>query len=140
MADRYLSQQIVDSKIEMALVFCASMLIATKYEEIYPPTGKELLQTMLKSKDRAAMYTHEDLLQMEFNILKEIEYSVQETSALAFVQRYAIVGQTPEKIQNMAKYLLDLSLLDSKMNQHLPSVLAAASLYTAMRVDLVAKD
>jgi endo-1,4-beta-mannosidase len=85
MADRYLSQQLVDSKIEMALVFCASMLIATKYEEIYPPTGKELLQTMLKSKDRAAMYTHEDLLQMEFNILKEIEYSVQETSALAFV-------------------------------------------------------
>ena len=43
------------------------------------------------------------------------------------------------KIQNMAKYLLDLSLLDSKMNQYLPSVLAAASLYTAMRVDLVAK-
>ena len=43
MADRYLSHVTVESKLEMALVFCAALLIATKYEEIYPPTGKELL-------------------------------------------------------------------------------------------------
>lgn len=60
----------------MALVFCAALLIATKYEEIYPPTGKELLQCLLKTKDKSVVYTHGDLLEMEFNILKKIEFSV----------------------------------------------------------------
>ena len=62
------------------------------------------------------VYTHGDLLEMEFNILKKIEFSVQETSSLTFLQRYAIVAQASTKIQMMSEYLLDLSLLDSKMN------------------------
>lgn len=43
MIDRYLSAQLVDSKAELSLVVASALLIATKYEEIYPPTGKELL-------------------------------------------------------------------------------------------------
>jgi hypothetical protein len=36
----------------------------------------------------------------------------------------------------MAQYLLELALLDSKMNMYLPSLLASAAIYVAMRVIL----
>ena len=44
--DRYLSQKDIQGKDELQLVATAAMLVATKYEEIYPPSGKELLRAM----------------------------------------------------------------------------------------------
>lgn len=40
--DRYLSQQTI-TKEKFQLLATTALFIATKYEEIYPPTGQELL-------------------------------------------------------------------------------------------------
>jgi cyclin B len=42
LVDRYLEKQVV-SKRDVQLVGVAAMLIATKYEEIYPPVLKDLV-------------------------------------------------------------------------------------------------
>ena len=83
----------------MTLVAASSLLIATKYEEIYPPTGHELLNAMCKCKSTEEPYTHEDLLKMEFQILTAIEFQICETSSLNFLARYVLVGKSNKQDQ-----------------------------------------
>lgn len=67
--DRYLSRQKV-SRSKLQLVGVASMLISTKYEEIYPPTIKDLVFIT----DNA--YTKENILNMEMLILTSLDFDV----------------------------------------------------------------
>jgi len=55
----------------MRLLGITSMLIATKYEEIYPPTVKDFI---FVSKNTL---TAESILNMEMCILSTIEFQVQ---------------------------------------------------------------
>lgn len=50
LVDRYLSSNILQGSDELVLVAAAALLIATKYEEIYPPAGKDLLKAMQVTK------------------------------------------------------------------------------------------
>ena len=104
------------------------MLIATKYEEIYPPTVKDFIYI---SKNA---YTKPQILAMEMDILSTLEFKMSETSSYRFLQRYAKVAKASPLIFNLAQYLLELGLLDSKMNQYLPSLQASGALYVANRV------
>jgi len=74
--DRYLSLISIDGKQEMNLVACAALLIATKYEEIYPPTGRELLHSLCKGKSTENSYSHDDLLQLESHMLSKLEFQI----------------------------------------------------------------
>ena len=47
----------------------ASLLVATKYEEIYPPELKDLLH-IAENK-----FSKEDILQMEFSILTTLQFN-----------------------------------------------------------------
>ena len=60
--DRYLSYALV-KKNQVQLVGVAALLIATKYEEIYPPTVKDFIYLTDDT------YTRDQILTMEFNIL-----------------------------------------------------------------------
>jgi len=65
----------VDSNKELQLVAAAALLITTKYEEIYPPSGREILHVLCKpsSKDEN-VYKHKDLLKLESEMLTKIEF------------------------------------------------------------------
>ena len=52
------------------MVGVASLLIATKYEEIYPPTVKDFIYLTDDT------YTREQILAMEFNILHAIQFDI----------------------------------------------------------------
>ena len=67
--DRYLSYALV-KKNQVQLVGVAALLIATKYEEIYPPTVKDFIYLTDDT------YTREQILAMEFNILHCIEFNI----------------------------------------------------------------
>ena len=73
---------------------------------------------------------------MEFNILQAIDFEVQQTSSYRFLERYAKVARTDSVNFFVAQYLLELALLDSKMNQYPSSLQASTALYVAMRVTL----
>jgi cyclin B len=127
--DRYFSMFNVQ-KAQVQLVGIAALLIATKYEEIYPPTVKEFIYLTDDT------FTRKEVLDMERKILFNIEFGITETSSYRFLERYSKIAKADSVIFFLAQYLLELALLDSKMNQYLPSMQASTALYVAMRVTL----
>jgi hypothetical protein len=62
-------------------------MIATKYEEIYPPTVKDLVYIT----DNA--YSKEEILAMECNVLVTLEFDIQQTSQYRFLERYSKIAK-----------------------------------------------
>jgi len=58
------------------------MLIACKYEEIYPPIVKDFVYIT----DNA--YTKEEILDMERQMLQALDFNIQITSSFRFLQRF----------------------------------------------------
>ena len=65
--DRYLSVKPVKRQV-LQLVGVTAMLIASKYEDIYPPP----IQDFVYITDNA--YTQKDILEMEYEILKALHF------------------------------------------------------------------
>jgi len=122
--DRFLSNKQVQ-RAKLQLVGVSAMLISTKYEEIYPPTVKDFVYIT----DNA--YTKEEVLEMESDILQTLDFDIQQTSSYRFLERYTKVMKSDSVTFFLAQYLLELGLLDSKMNKFLPSEQAAASVLFA---------
>lgn len=53
---------------------------------------------------------------MERKILFNIEFGITETSSYRFLERYSKIAKADSVIFFLAQYLLELALLDSKMN------------------------
>ncbi len=107
----------------------ASLLISTKYEEIYPPELKDLLSI---SENK---FTKEDVLQMEFQILTTLQFDFFVPSALRFLERYRKLSTTAsdDQIFFFAQYLCEISLLDAFLLKHPPSKIAAAAFILATK-------
>ena len=111
----------------MQLVALAAMLIATKYEEIYPP----LLKDYVFISDQ--MYAAEEILEMEKSILFQLDFDIQLTSAYRFLERFSKHQRLDSVTFFLAQYMLELGLLDSKMHQFSNSLQAVAAVYVAKK-------
>jgi G2/mitotic-specific cyclin-B, other len=80
--DRYFSMFNVQ-KSQVQLVGIAALLIATKYEEIYPPTVKEFIYLTDDT------FTRKEVLDMERRILFNIDFGITETTPYRFLERYS---------------------------------------------------
>ena len=60
----------------------ASLLISTKYEEIYPPELRDLLAV---SENK---FTRDKVLSMEKDILNTLEFKITAPSAYRFLERF----------------------------------------------------
>lgn len=63
------------------------MLIASKYEEMYSPEVHDFVYITDKT------YTFSQILQMEREILKELDYSLGNPLCLHFLRRYSRAGE-----------------------------------------------
>ena len=59
------------------------MLIASKYEDISPPSVSDFVFV----SDNA--YTREEILEMEMNILQTLEFEIAVPSTYRFLERFA---------------------------------------------------
>ena len=125
--DRYLEKAKI-SRQKLQLVGVAAMLIAAKYEEIYPPEIKEFEYVT----DRA--YSKPEILDMEGKILSTLNFHLTINSQLLFLERYAMIAKLDERMLNMAKYLLELALVEYKMIKYLPSTLACSAIYLTNKI------
>ena len=103
------------------------MLRATKYEEIYPP----LLKDFVFISDNYC--SAEQILDMEKKILFALDFDMQLTSSYRFLERFAKITKLDSVAFFLSQYMLELSLLDSKMNQFSHSLQAVAAIYTARK-------
>jgi G2/mitotic-specific cyclin-B, other len=134
----FLTTQIIDrflEKIEinrnkLQLVGVTSLFIACKYEEIYPPELKDFVYITDKA------YTKSDILLMEKEILNVLNFDITHPSTLRFLDVYIqlLDVKFEENLNFYLKYLLELFLIEYKMIKYSPSLIAAASIYTMMKV------
>lgn len=126
--DRYLSLLSI-KKSQLHILGVAAILVATKYEEIYPPDLKDLLSI---SENK---FSKEEVLQMEFSILTTLEFNLFVPSALRFLERYRKLSNTAsdDQIFFFAQYLCEISLLDAFLLKHRPSEIAAAAFILSTR-------
>jgi cyclin B len=113
---------------KLQLVGVTAMLIACKYEEIYPPIVKDFVYIT----DNA--YTKEEILDMERDMLQTLDFDIQITSSYRFLERYAKIQKADQLLFNMSRYLLELALVNYKMIKFRNSNLAASALYLSMKM------
>ena len=90
--DRYLTTEKKVSRPKLQLVGVTALLIASKYEEIYPPELRDLVYIC----DRAC--SKSEILEMEETILKTLDYSITIPSAHAFLVRYLKAAHADKKM------------------------------------------
>jgi len=103
------------------------MLIATKYEEIYPP----LLKDFVFISDNSC--SAEDILDMEKKILFALDFDITLTTSYRFLERFSKLASLDNVTFFLSQYMLELGLLDSKMNQFSNSLQAISAIYTAKK-------
>ncbi|XP_005090733.1 G2/mitotic-specific cyclin-B isoform X2 [Aplysia californica] len=125
--DRYLQVKPC-SKNRLQLVGVTAMLIASKYEEMYAPEVADFVYIT----DNA--YTKHDVRDMEQDILRTLDFSFGRPLCLHFLRRNSKAGQVDATKHTLAKYLMELSMIEYDMAHLKPSHIAGASLYLAMAV------
>ncbi|KAJ7530908.1 hypothetical protein O6H91_14G024400 [Diphasiastrum complanatum] len=122
--DRYLSCENVSRKY-LQLVGLTAMLVAAKYEEIWPPE----VQDFVFISDNA--YTRDQVLAMEKKMLNTLCFNLTVPTPYMFIVRFLKAAVSDHQMDMMAFFLLELSLVEYKMIKFPPSLLAAAAVYTA---------
>ena len=104
------------------------MLIACKYEEIYSPEVRDFVYITDKA------YTREEILSMENSMLATLDFNICAPSSFRFLERYAKIANANSKQFSLARYLIELPLIEYRMLKHSPSNQAASALYLAMKI------
>ncbi|XP_078396214.1 cyclin-A2 [Cetorhinus maximus] len=119
--DRFLSSMSV-LRGKLQLVGTAAMLLASKFEEIYPP---EVVEFVYITDDT---YTKKQVLRMEHLILKVLSFDLAAPTINQFLNQYVGREKASSKVESLSMYLAELSLIDSEtFLKYLPSVLAASA-------------
>ncbi|XP_009996673.1 PREDICTED: cyclin-A1 [Chaetura pelagica] len=119
--DRFLScMSVLRGKLQ--LVGTAAILLAAKYEEIYPPEVDELVYITDDT------YTKRQLLRMEQLLLKVLAFDLTVPTINQFLLQYFQRHGVCMRTENFARYLAELSLLEADpFLKYLPSQTAAAA-------------
>ena len=125
--DRYLEKQNV-LRNKLQLVGVTAMLIASKYEEIYPP----IVTDFVYITDNA--YDKQEILEMEESILTNLGFGVHFTSPYRFLERYFYLKDATENERFFAQFLIEGCLINFNMMRYNSSVVAGSALYLASKL------
>ena len=124
--DRYLElKQVRRSKLQ--LVGVSALLLASKYEEIYPPELRDLVYIT----DRA--YNKQEILEMESDIVNTLQYNLTVPTVHSFLCRFLKAAHADRTLVQLACYVAERSLQEYSMVKYLPSQIAAAAVYVARK-------
>lgn len=126
--DSYLSKKKI-GKSQLHLLGVATLLIAAKYEEIYPPSLNDFLQV---SENK---FSKSSVTEMERDILQTLDFQVTAPSAYRFLQRLRRLSPpcNDDEVFFFAQYIQEVQLLDATLLKFKQSEIAAASLILAAR-------
>lgn len=127
--DRFMQVNTVSiTRKQLQLIGVTSLFIAAKYEEMYPPEIGDFVYIT----DNA--YTQSQIRDMEMTIMNVLRFQFGRPLPLHFLRRNSKAGQVDATAHTMAKYVMELTLLDYELVHVLPSKIAAASLAFALKV------
>ncbi|XP_062844376.1 G2/mitotic-specific cyclin-B1 [Trichomycterus rosablanca] len=125
--DRFLQDNPVPKK-QLQLVGVTSMFIASKYEEMYPPEIADFAFVT----DRA--YTTAQIRDMEMKILRVLNFSFGRPLPLQFLRRASKIGEVTAEQHTLAKYFVELTMVDYDMMHFHPSQVASAAFALMQKV------
>ncbi|KAK3922442.1 G2/mitotic-specific cyclin-B3 [Frankliniella fusca] len=125
--DTYLSKVPV-GKQTLQLVGAAAMFIASKYDERVPPLVDDLTYIC----DGA--YNHDELIAMEVSVLRVLGFDLSMPISYRFLRRYARCAKIAMPQLTLARYILELTLLEYSMVTVSDSKIAAAALLLALKM------
>ncbi|KAL6069598.1 Cyclin-A2 [Balamuthia mandrillaris] len=124
--DRFLAERRIDKR-KFQLVGVTAMFIAAKYEEIYAPAVEEFVYIS------ANTYSREEILMMEAHILNTLEFQLTAATTKVFLRRFLKAAGADLTVAFLASYLAELTLLEYSFVKYLPSQIAAAAVFLALR-------
>lgn len=106
----------------------AALLIAGKYEEIYPPDLKTILKVINN------VHTKDEVLKMERRVLLALQFDITFPSIQRFIERFSRLAQMSERQVLLAQYFADTALLDCSLVREKPSRVAACCIYASQTI------
>lgn len=123
--DRYL-ENVQTLRADLQLVGVSSLLIACKFEEIYPPEVRDCVYIT----DYA--YTREQVLSMETKILKQLDYQICVPTGHHFMTRYLNSLNASDQLRYLSFYYAERNLQEYDMLNSPPNQFVAAALFAAL--------
>jgi len=122
--DRFLSCKVVQLE-RLQLVGITAMFIASKYEEVLSPHVGNFRHVADDG------FSEQEILSAERYILATLNYDLSFPNPMHFMRRISKADNYDIQTRTLAKYLLEITLLDHRFLAFRPSVNAAASMYLA---------
>lgn len=125
--DRFLSCRTV-SLIKLQLVGVTALFIASKYEEVMAPS----VQNFIYMSDGG--FTDQEILQAERYMLQALNFELCYPSPMNFLRRISKADNYDIHSRTVAKYLMEIPLLDHSFLECAPSMISGAALCLARRM------
>uniref|UniRef100_A0A4W4F9X8 Cyclin N-terminal domain-containing protein n=2 Tax=Electrophorus electricus TaxID=8005 RepID=A0A4W4F9X8_ELEEL len=125
--DRFLQDHPVPKK-QLQLVGVTAMFIASKYEEMYPPEIADFAFVT----DRA--YTTAEIRKMEMEVLQVLNFGFGRPLPLQFLRRASKIAEVTAEHHTLAKYFVELTMVDYDMVHFPPSQVASAAFALMLKV------
>ncbi|XP_053549991.1 G2/mitotic-specific cyclin-B1 [Bombina bombina] len=125
--DRFMQDNPVP-KSQLQLVGVTAMFLAAKYEEMYPPEIGDF--TFVTDHT----YTKAQIRDMEMKILRVLNFAIGRPLPLHFLRRASKIGEVTAEQHSLAKYLMELVMVDYDMVHYPPSQIAAAASCLSLKV------
>merc|ERR1712042_14958 len=113
---------------KLQLVGVTAMFISSKVEEMYAPEINDFVYIT----DNA--YTAGEIRQMELKLLAALKFNFSRPLPLHFLRRNSKAGDVDVLQHTVAKYFVELTLLEYDMAHYPPSAVAAAALFLSLRL------
>jgi len=125
--DRFLSSKVVQLD-RLQLVGVTAMFIASKYEEVLSPHVANFRHVADDG------FTEAEILSAERYVLSALNYDLSYPNPMNFLRRISKADEYDIQTRTLGKYLMEISLLDHRFMNYLPSHVAAAAMYLARTI------
>ncbi|CZT01620.1 probable G2/mitotic-specific cyclin-B1 [Rhynchosporium agropyri] len=125
--DRFLSTKVVQLD-RLQLVGVTAMFIASKYEEVLSPHVANFRHVADDG------FSEAEILSAERFVLTALNYDLSYPNPMNFLRRISKADNYDIQTRTLGKYLMEISLLDHRFMEYLPSHIAAAAMFLARTI------
>ncbi|CAD6627165.1 BAH_G0020670.mRNA.1.CDS.1 [Saccharomyces cerevisiae] len=125
--DRFLCEEVVQLN-RLQLVGTSCLFIASKYEEIYSPSIKHF------AYETDGACSVEDIKEGERFILEKLDFQISFANPMNFLRRISKADDYDIQSRTLAKFLMEISIVDFKFIGILPSLCASAAMFLSRKM------
>merc|ERR1711942_95185 len=114
------------TRSRLQLIGVSAMFLAAKIEEVYAPACSDFVYIT----DNA--YTEDEIKQTELKILNALEFNLFQPVSLHFLRRYSKAGDVDVLQHSLAKYALEVGLVEYSLVPVSGSEMAASALFLSL--------